>query len=212
MIKLKKFYVYLFFFGGGMLLSALPSQALVELRATYSLNVINPEAVTSQFPAFTDLSGFGADAILTLPIFPIGFGLRYETLGSSKGATIGAVTSTLKTNLSRFALLANFRFIDTGIYLGLIGSYGITDNAKYTLTSNAINTGELKTNAFSTYSFGAEGGVHIMGFLVGGEAGYLFGKAKSFEDSNGTIQLINGNNIEVDYGGLYLKLHGGYTF
>ncbi len=196
-----------------------PAHAFLEIRGTYGMNVVKPTDIesgaTSYFPVLTDIRGLGADLIVSLPAFPIGFGVRYEKLDSSKSATVGGYTSSLTAELSRVALLVNFRIIDTGIYLGALGTYGLSHTTGLSIETDlplSSNYPNLKASSVSTMTVGVEGGVHIMSLVLGGDLGYMIGKANTFMDNGTIIQTADGSNLDVDLGGLFAKVHVGYMF
>lgn len=186
---------------------------LLEVRGTYGMNLINPEALSTQMPAFSDLTGFGVDAIVSLPVFPIGIGVRGERLTSTKSATVQGYYASLNTTLSRLALLVNFRIINTGIYLGALGTLGFLHNATYSHNSDLFGgaSGDLASNSASTTSVGIEGGLHLMDLILGGEIGYMMGSSRTFE-KDGVLLTFGGKAVELTYNGPYLKAHVGYDF
>ena len=67
------------------------SEAIVELRAGYGLLTSDPDDVNSV--EIKALAGFHADAVVSLPLFPWGFGVRYESLVMNKDANVGAINT-----------------------------------------------------------------------------------------------------------------------
>jgi len=162
------------------------ANALIEVRANYTS--FDAEIDDGTPPSFeVSLAGFGADAIVSLPMFPLAFGLRYENLSGDRSNT--------DYDFSRTAALVSWRLIDTGVLVGILGTYGLSHNAE--VSSSGITT-ELDIK--SSYSAGVEAGVKFIGnFLFAGELGYMMVK-----DDSGTQ--------DMDITGPYFKAHIGYIF
>lgn len=156
------------------------SEALVEARIHYGVDVTK----TKKFEADTlsRMHGLGADALVRLPMLPFGLGLRYTQLKNS-------VSESETLSFNTLAILANYRFIDTGLFLGAVGTFGISNSAK-TKTKNPGSTeseqinSEIKLEETGSYSIGIEGGTHLTDKVsVGIELGYNFIEINDLEPS-----------------------------
>lgn len=196
-----------------LLLFPLSSWSLVTVRASYTglvagdalSDVCKGTACAGQTPSMVPLYGLGGDAIISLPVIPFGFGLRYENLGlkASKNNIEG------DAKLTRTSLLVNYRFIDTIIHFGLIGSYGLAHSGHLTVKNNGANTVDYRDGKHSSYSLGLEleaKPLVILPLVIGGEAGYMNVDWKDAKDG------VSGNNKSIDLSGTYLKVFLGLDF
>ncbi len=168
-------------------LFASTSQALVQFRGHYGLS--KPSGANSIEP---DLGTFGADVIVSLPLFPIVFGLRYEKMNGDDSLGGGL---TYESDLTRISGLVGYRLIDTLLYVGALGTLGLVHDGESMVTGQANADIDMDFSA----SVAVEAGVKLNDFILGGELGYLMG-----EDS--------GRSPDFDYGGVYGKIHLGYEF
>ena len=171
-----------------------PAHALFQLRASYGLQTVDPDQVGS-FPTFSKLTGFSADFIFTPPLLPFGFGLRHEMLGSEESNSYGK----LEVDITRTSGLVTFRLIDTLIFVGAIGSIGISHGGETTLAISGGGTSTVDNDISGSYSLGVEAGVKLVGFLVGAEVGYM---GLEIGDSSAKQKL----------NGAYTKVHVGLDF
>lgn len=184
------------------------AHSIVELRGSYTLLSSSPDLVSlytgaaSAVPSVTPTVGLGADIIVSLPLVPVGFGLRYEN------QAIDASTSTLKfeTSFTRTSLILNYRLIDTLLFVGPIFTYGLSDSTslKFT-TTGGTPVSNYTAGSTSSYSIGLEAGVKLLTFLVGGEVGYLDYRWKDSRDSVGT-----GGTKDINMSGSYIKVLFGF--
>lgn len=177
-----------------------PAHALLDLRANWGYQAINPvTALNTGNLELTQMYGFGADAIISLPLLPFTFGLRYESLGHKEKND----DAFQEVKMTRTAALAGLRLIDTLIFLGAIGSYGLSHEGEQVIdvyeTSGVETKGDL--NISGSYSVGLEAGVKLAGFLIGAESGYMGMKAKN---------KVSGEDVDLD--GAYVKAHVGFSF
>jgi hypothetical protein len=182
------------------------ANALVEARLTYGALGSKPDLATiyngtTSVPAVAPNMGVGFDALFIVPIIGIGGGIRYENLGFT--ASSGGLE--YKSQATRTSLLVNWRLIDTIMYLGPIASVGMahTNSMKW---SEGSNRAEFSPGASESLTVGLEGGVGLLGFLVGAEAGYQSMKWKSMKDSTGTFT----NTPDLDMSGTYFKVILGF--
>lgn len=177
-----------------ILLAAQPAHALIQIRASYGLNTVKPDQIGS-YPTLSKLTGFSADLIVSPPLFPLAFGVRHEILGAEESNSFGK----LSVDMTRTSGLVSFRLIDTLIFVGAIGTLGISHGGDQTLevSGGGKTTADIDTSG--SYSVGVEAGVKLVGFLVGAEVGYL-----GLEIGEGA------NKQKLD--GAYTKVHVGLDF
>ncbi|WP_413290304.1 hypothetical protein [Bdellovibrio sp. HCB337] len=194
-----------FIFATGSLLSA-PAHAIFEVRATYGLLASKPDLAplftgSPSLPTIAPTYGLGADAIISPPLFSMGFGVRYENMGveaSSSGIEF-------KANYSRTALLLNYRLIDTLLFLGPIVTYGISHSGEVKAIQNGTETGVFSSDKITSYSVGLEAGVKLIGFHLGAELGYQDFRWKNATDSTGNVATQ-----DINMSGSYAKVLLGF--
>ena len=170
----------------------LPAQAIVELRAGYGINTVGDyESSTGNNLEIAGFAGFNLDAILELPLLPVGLGVRYESMGFD--VKQGALESS--ADFERISAIVNYRFIDMFAYFGLIGTLGLVNDV--TIKSGGLIAAERKYDASLTSSVGVEAGVSLGLLMFGAEAGYFMGTYKD----KGTPALN-----DMDAGGIYAKV------
>ena len=193
-----------------VLLFPMSSWALFTARATYT-GVVSKDALKdvcagtvceSNHPDMVPLYGLGADVIVKLPLIPIGFGIRTEKLGLdvSKNGIEG------EAKLNRTAALINYRFIDTIIHFGLIGSYGLDHSAGIRVAQNGSNVVDYTGGSLKSYSLGLELEVKpliIIPLIVGAETGIINTKWSGATDSVGNVSK------DIDLSGTYIKFFLG---
>ncbi len=183
-----------------------PAHALFEARLTYGLLGSSPDLGpifnnASGLPTVAPTYGLGADVIVSPPLFPVGFGLRYENMGLS--ATSGIFE--FKASYTRTALLLNYRIIDTLMFLGPIFSYGVSHSGDIKAIQSGTETSSLSSNKISSYSAGIEAGVKLIGFHLGAEVGYEDFRWKDATDSHAAIA-----NQDINMSGTYAKVLLGF--
>ena len=131
--------------------SAVPlsSWALFEARLTYGSLTSRQDLSSvcqgsclspSGAPAIVPTFGLGVDAIIKLPLFPMGFGIRTEDMKlSASTSSIGA-----EIKYTRTAILINYRFIDTIIHFGPIASFGVSHSGSVNLKENGTTKVDLE--------------------------------------------------------------------
>lgn len=202
---MKRLLICMFAFITGSITS-LPAHALFDARLTYGLLASKPD-MSSLFPGQTTLPaiaptyGLGADLIISPPLFPIGFGLRYENMGVS--ATSGSLE--FKANYTRTAVLINYRLIDTLLFLGPIFSYGLSHSGSIKAINSGTEIANLSSTKISSYSVGLEAGAKLIGFNIGAEAGYQDFRWNDSQDSTNTLAAQ-----DVNMSGSYVKVLVGF--
>lgn len=189
----------------------LSSWALFEARLTYGSLASQQDlssicqgscASPSSAPAIVPTFGLGADAIIKLPLFPIGFGVRVEDMKLSTSTS--SIDAEIKYN--RTALLLNYRFIDTIVHFGAIASVGLSHTGSMTIKESGSTRVDISAGSPASYSLGLELGVKpliIVPITVGAEAGYM-----SFKWGQST-NSVDGTTKDVDLSGTYLKVFLG---
>ncbi len=185
------------------------SQAgILELRAGAGMNAANPDAfedrvnaVSNQDLKSDNFDNFNADIFINFPVLPLGVGVRHEWLNNKESS--GGEDWKIKAN--NLAVLVDWRFIDTIVYVGPIVSVGypwadVDFNGSADRVSDQIQSDQL------SYSGGAELGVKFGGFIIGTEAGYQSLKFKNVKSQNGNV------NSKLDLSGFYGKVMLGITF
>lgn len=193
-----------------VILFPVSSWALFTARATYTGLVIKDalkEACSGTScdglaPDIVPLYGLGADVLVKLPLIPFGFGLRTEKLGldASKSNVSG------EAKFSRTAALVNYRFIDTIIHFGLIGSYGIDHSASINVKNGGSSYVDYSGGDIQSYSLGLELEVKpliVIPIIVGAESGIMKADWKNAKDS------ISGNTKSINLDNTYIKFFLG---
>lgn len=147
--------------------------------------------------------GYGVDGIVKLPLIPFGFGLRYEKLGLKADSN----NISAESDLTRTAAIINYRFIDTIIHFGIIGTYGLSHSGSITVRESNNLVMDLKPDKFESYSIGAELEVKpliVIPLIVGAELGY---QAYKWKD---TYNSVNSTTQDLDLSGTYLKIFLGF--
>jgi hypothetical protein len=192
------------------------SEALITARVNYTGAFVNPAELNGSLFAVpslthTQLFGLGGDLYLTLPMFPVGLGIRYETLNRNVSNSLLGVQYSSELENQRFSVLANYRILDTGLYIGPIASLGVFHISKFKY-SNPNSTSYQADNTIS-FSVGAEAGLKLAGLELGGELGYLYYSAIDYRsDLGGRLQNTSFRNMQIDLSGIYLKGQIGYEF
>lgn len=183
-----------------------PAHALFEARVTYGLLASKPEMAplytgSPTLPAIAPTYGLGADAIVSPPLFPLGVGIRYESMGlnvSSSGIEFNA-------NYARTAVLVNYRLINTLLFLGPIFSYGLSHSGTIKAVQNGTDTARMSSDKITSYSAGLEAGVKLIGFHLGAEVGYQDFRWKNAHDELGNVADQN-----INMSGTYAKVLLGF--
>ncbi|MCB0378745.1 MAG: hypothetical protein KDD33_09655 [Bdellovibrionales bacterium] len=178
------------------LLLSLPAHALVELRAGYGINTPSDKDVSPGTTLETSY-GFNLDAIVEIPLVPVGLGLRYENMGFD----VKASGTTLQADMTRLSAIVNYRIIDLFLYLGPIATLGLSNDVKYTSGGT-----EFTYKSDLTYSVGVEGGVSLGLIMLGAEVGYFGG---TFEPKS-PASIVG--TPDADTSGIYAKAIVGVGF
>lgn len=185
------------------------SFALFEARLTYGLNGSKDALTevcngicTGSVPGMVPLYGLGADAIVKLPLIPIGFGVRYEKL-SLTGSTSDM---SAEANFNRTALLLNYRLIDTILHVGPVFTYGLSHSGGIKMNQNGSALVDYTSDKGESMTLGLEVGVKpliILPLKVGAEAGITQIKLKDATDTFGNTAK------DIDLSGHYIKVFLG---
>lgn len=189
----------------------LSSFALFEARLTYGglastqdLSTVCQGSCTapSGAPAIVPTVGLGLDAIVELPMIPIGFGIRTEDMKLS--ASTSSIDAELKFN--RTAVLLNYRLINTIVHFGPIASIGISHTGNMNIKEGGTTKVDLTPTTLSSYSLGLELGVKpliVLPLKIGAEAGYM-----SFKWGDVTNN-VDSSVKNIDLSGYYFKVFLG---
>ncbi|MBC7753985.1 MAG: hypothetical protein H7Z71_07090 [Moraxellaceae bacterium] len=196
-----------------ILLTPLTSHALIEARLTYgglgakdfAANACGALCTSGNIPAVVPLTGTGADVILSLPLIPFGFGVRYEKLGFSASSS----NAQLSASIERIAAILNYRIINTILHIGPIATVGISTKTQAKIVENGITRANYDANSAESFSLGLEAGLKpliVIPISVGAEAGYQYLKIKNATNS------VDSSTRDLDLSGGYLKLFLGLDF
>lgn len=180
------------------------ANAFIELKGGYSLLQANP----SEFNDYSaprekvnSLTGLTGDILLNAAIMPINIGARYEQFTFDKGS--GASQS--KLDFQRISVVLNNRFIDTGAYVGLVATIGLSNELKDKITNN-------KASSSLSGSIGLEAGVKFGFLMVGVEGGYLIAPLGNLKTSTGGTVMNGSEPVTVDMSGVYGRGLVGFNF
>ena len=163
------------------------SHAIVQIRGHYGFGQTEGR-YTVESPSS---STFGLDAIVSLPLIPFVFGGRYESFNSKEETpSLGEE----KVTLSRISGLVGYRLLDTLMYVGALGTFGLIHDGDIEIAGVSTDL-EMDFSA----SVAAEAGVKLNSFIIGAELGYFLGRDKDQGDN-------------YDFNGVYGKVHLGYDF
>jgi hypothetical protein len=204
------------------------SASMIELRGHYSQWSTAPKDFNDAFnratPGYPELGGasaMGADFLYLPNQFLLG--VRYESLSIAKDGdyTVLSVTVTSKTKFSgsRLSGVLGYRFTDEKErpFFGLIGTVGVLQTGNYESTTTVLGTStklEYEGTVDTSFSAGVEGGYKFGKFLLGGEAGYISYKVKSFKNKTTSQPLkeANGADYTMTLSGGYLRVMLGAAF
>lgn len=179
--------------------------ALTELRLTYGVLGTKDFATeacgsycSSTPPGAIPLTGLGADLIISPPLIPFGFGVRYEKVGLSAALSGISVDSSIE----RVAVLINYRFIDTIVHFGPILSLGISTQSDLKISDNGTPSVHYTSTTSDSASAGLELTVKpliVIPISVGLEGGYQYLNVRKAVDS------LHNNTKDIDLSGIYFK-------
>ena len=192
----------------GLLLFTAPSWGIVEVRMAYTGLMSDPYkgkiySGTGKFPKARTEYGLGVDLIFDTLISGVGFGLRYENLGLKyKNYGLQVVSE-----MSRNALLLNWRIVNSEYFLGPTLTYGFSHSGGLiTVRERGAIVTNLEADRHASYSAGLEAGAVLGGFRLGAEAGYMYYEWGDLQGTSGNIPSLS----RLDMGGPYLKLLIGF--
>ncbi len=179
------------------------ASALLEFNVGYQGILSNSGGGNWTVPGMTMSGAYGlqADFRFEIPVQGSGLGLRYGKLGleGSSGA------NTVLMNNDTTSLLFAYRFINTGILLGTVLTYGISSSG--TLKNTGSNTNAtVSAGSASSYTAGIEIGIKIP-ILLAAEFGY-----GSLQMSSFGTQTIAGSATNVNLTGTYARASAGFSF
>lgn len=196
------------------LAAPLTSNALVEARLSYGSlassqdlkNICQGSCATpDSAPAIVPTFGAGLDVIITLPLIPVGFGLRTEDMKLSVSSS--GIDAEVKYN--RTALILNYRLIDTIVHFGPIATVGLSHSGSMNIKENGNTVVDLSPGSLSSYSLGLELLVKpfvVLPLTIGAEAGYMNFKWGQVTNS------VDSTQKDIDLSGTYIKAFLGLDF
>jgi hypothetical protein len=180
---------------------------ILELRIGAGPSFVSPDDFNNGFKALSpdlemeDLFGYNVDAFANIPGLPFGAGVRFEQSSDDAEARDPSGFLTWDLDVTRYALLLDYRPLDNVAYAGAIASVG-THSADFEVNNNGnVIPIDLKADGLS-FTIGAEGGVKLKGWILGAELGYQSMKFKK-ENTLG---------VKLDLTGTYGKLLVGRAF
>ena len=196
-----------------ILLTPLASQALIEARITYgglgskdfAADACGALCTSSNIPAIVPFIGTGADVIISLPLIPFGFGVRYEKIGISASSSNAELTASIE----RIAAILNYRIIDTIIHFGPIATIGLTTKTQMKIVESGVTRANYDATAADSATVGIEFGIKpliVIPISIGAEAGYEYLKIKNAKNS------VDSSTHDLDLSGGYLKVFLGLDF
>jgi hypothetical protein len=190
------------------------ASAIVDVRIGAGVLRANPQQVqdfdrtfSASIPEIDAMIDFAADVIVSPPLFPFGIGLRYEQF--MKDEESGSYSN--KSKFTRTSVVLNRRFIDTLIYLGAIGTFGLSNSYKHEFNPGT-GLRKYKAKGDLTASIGVEAGVKLLVFTAGAELGYMYANLNNLETEDGGSVVSSGNAIDVNLSGTYAKIMVGLNF
>ncbi|MCX7978281.1 MAG: hypothetical protein N2578_04700 [Bdellovibrionaceae bacterium] len=185
---------------------SLPALSMMEFRANYGTLGSSPDlgALYSgglSLPAASVNSGLGFDALFIMPIVGLGGGLRYEALSSKFGSDL-----EIQGNVSRTALLVNWRIINTLLYVGPIVSIGLSHGGRLKFNASGTTVNDWVPGSASSTGIGLEVGAKLAGLLIGAEGGYQTLEWKDSKDEKNPSSATK----TINMGGPYLKVSLGF--
>jgi hypothetical protein len=189
-----------------ILFFAQPSMALFEVRAGYGILSSKPDLTgfytgsSSNVPTAAPNAGLTLDALVTIPLVGLGAGLRMENMNIKYESDV----MTIQNQLTRNALIVNYRLINTLVYLGPIFTYGISHTNKIKMSSGGTDLSSISSSKVSSYTLGLEAGASLLGLMVGAEAGTMM---MNYKDATDSITAAIHN---LDMSGNYVKLFIGF--
>ncbi len=195
------------------LLLAPRAEATLDLR--YSMMELTPTDLEdfnayhgSSMPAFKKMGGFAGDAMVSLPGLPVSLGVRYERFTEKGENGSGSFDSTFE----RQSLLVVKRYIDYGVYAGLVATVDFGNKFTYKKTQSGVTT-NYKAKAKLTGSIGAEAGIKLLFLRIGVEGGYLYAPLGNLKFATTDVDVLYGGNpVEVNLSGSYVRGVVGLSF
>jgi hypothetical protein len=204
------------------MLASTPSFAMFDIRGGFGTQNGIPKDVNDTFTGDTDIksiNGLTADVMFHLPLIGLGVGLRYEDMSTKTNDNLsGGSILDKKFSVQRTSAVVDYRLIDTLVYFGVIGTYGLAHTIKYYYDCNGgicsgfPNPFNGTAQSPSSYSLGVEAGLKVSHITLGAELGYQVMTASSFVDNGVYITNSDGSNVALNFSGVYYKLMLGVTF
>lgn len=180
------------------------ASALLELNVGYHGLVTSSSSGNWTAPgmSMSGAMGLQADFRFEIPVTGIGLGIRYGKYGVDTGGNAG---STITMNCDTTSALFAYRFINTGVLLGTVLTYGLS-NSGTLKNSLATPAGPASAGSASIYTAGLEFGIKLP-ILLAAEVGY-----GSLQMSSFGSQTLSGSATKVDITGPYMRASVGFSF
>ena len=145
--------------------------------------------------SLSGIHGLGVDALVSPPLAPLTFGLRYEDLGRSESSSTGE----LEVDIKRVSILLSYSLIEALFFLRATGTVGILHDGKTLMKTDEMEAQRFDNKTRGSYSVGLEGGSKFLTYMAGAELGFLMMKDRGIEPRQ-------------KYDGLYGKIYVGLNF
>jgi hypothetical protein len=192
---------------------SLESQALIHLR----LGTTSMASQASGYNQFLNdyclgcdskaglLRGLTGDLLVNLPLIPIGFGLRYDSLEDK--IALGGTDNVVTQAANIVSVLVNYRLWDTLFFVGPIMSYGVSHSGHMSLKQQGVEQ-YRGTGKWSSYSVGLEAGLKLGLFQVGAELGQSSISMTGIRNNQSQVWQSPGeqNLEEIKRSGLYSRI------
>lgn len=180
--------------------------AIFDLKVGYGTLASKPDLLgfytgTATMPAALPTVGLTLDAIVTIPVVGIGGGIRSEDMKISYDSDVLGISNAFK----RTALIVNYRFLNTLVYLGPIFTYGLSHTNEAKISSGGTDLSKIKSTKVTSYSAGLEVGASLIGLMAGAEVGYMDMRYKDATDELNTATVK-----DLNMSGNYVKLFVGF--
>lgn len=177
--------------------------SLLEINLGYGGIVSNSAGGNWIVPGLSMSGAYGlqGDIRFELPLTGVGLGLRYSKMGLD--GTSGSSSVTMSSDI--YSALLAYRFINTGLLLGVVGTYSLSASGSLK-NSLASPSGPVTAGSVSQYTAGLEVGIKIP-ILIAAELGVGNLSMSSFSN-----QTLLGNATNVSLNGTYARASVGFSF
>ena len=187
------------------ILSSSVASAIVEVNVGYSGIASTGAGGNWTIPgaSYSGAYGLTAEFRLNIPLSGLNFGVRYTNLGlneSYNGYTLAMANSCVSG-------LVGYRLINTGLLLGPVFTYGISNNGTLQNSFSSTGTNTSTASSVTQYTAGLEAGIKFP-LLVAVELGYGSLVMSGFSNS----QTLFGSSTSINLNGTYARASVGFSF